>query len=133
MALDPHGGQVRPPGKTPVWFTTCIRIMPLGVLMQLLLAGLGLFKDAGFGLHVVVGAVLGIPALAIFAGAVLVARLRPLRWWAGILVALYLVQVALAAGNDPSSLAYHPVNGALVLIASLVLLAKVERRKAGVE
>ncbi|SOD98309.1 DUF6220 domain-containing protein [Caenispirillum bisanense] len=133
MALHPHGGLIRPPGKTPVWFATCIRIMPLGVLMQFLLAGFGLFEDAGFEMHVVVGAALGVPAFAIFAGAVLVARLRPLAWWAGSLVASYLVQVALAAGGDPSLLAYHPFNGALVLVASVVLFAEVEHGKASLD
>jgi hypothetical protein len=42
---------------------------------------------------------------------------------------LYLAQIALAASANPLPLSLHPVNGALLLTASLILLAKVERRR----
>ena len=65
------------------------------------------------------------------AGAALIRRLHGFGWWAGTLMALYLVQVGLAAGCVPALLSLHPANGALLLSASLVFLAKLERRRAG--
>lgn len=45
------------------------------------------------------------------------------------ILVLYLIQIALAAKVDPLPLSLYPFNGALLLTASLVLLAKVERRR----
>lgn len=43
-----------------------------------------------------------------------------------------LGQVVLAGGDGSPRLAYHPANGALMPVASLVLCAKIERRRAHV-
>ncbi|MFC6490284.1 DUF6220 domain-containing protein [Nitratireductor sp. GCM10026969] len=81
-------------------------------------------------MHAAIGVLFAIPALTLVGGALLVSRLRGFGWWAGLVFLLYLVQVVLAAGSEPLPLSFHPFNGALLLTASLVLLAKVERRRA---
>lgn len=115
---------------TPAWFTALAWLLPLGLLGQFSSAGLGLFLDPGLlGLHGALGMGLALPVLGLFAGAVLVRRLHGFGWWAAAALVLYLVQIALAAPGVPTLLALHPVNGALLLTASLVLLAKIERRR----
>ncbi|WP_411839030.1 hypothetical protein [Paracoccus sp. ME4] len=42
---------------------------------------------------------------------------------------LYLLQVVLAARSGPAMLSLHPLNGALLLSASLVPAARVDRRR----
>lgn len=59
---------------------------------------------------------------------IFIPRLRGFNWWAGLVFTLYIVQFALAAGANSQPLAFHPFNGTLLLMTSLVLLAKVERR-----
>lgn len=115
---------------TPVWFTLAARVLPVGLLAQFLSAGSALFRDSTlWGLHGAVGGGLSIAVLTLVAGALFVPRLRGFGWWAGLTMVLYLLQVALAAGANPLPLSFHPVNGALLLSASLILLAKVERRR----
>ncbi|MDP3340829.1 DUF6220 domain-containing protein [Frigidibacter sp.] len=115
---------------TPVWFTLSARLLPLGLLAQFLSAGIALFRDGGmWGLHGAVGGALSLPVFALLGGALFLPRLRGFGWWAGLTALLYLAQIALAAGAGPL-LALHPLNGALLLTASLTLLAKVERRRA---
>lgn len=116
---------------TPGWFTWSARLLPVGLLAQFLSAGTALFQNGGlWGVHAAMGVLLAIPALALAGGVLLVSRLRGFGWWAGLVFLLYLVQVVLAAGSEPLLLSFHPFNGALLLTASLVLLAKVERRRA---
>lgn len=116
---------------TPVWFTLSARVLPLGLLTQFLSAGSALFRDQTlWGLHGAVGGALSVPVLALLAGAVFFPRLRGFGWWAGLTCLLYLAQIGLAAGGSPLTLSLHPMNGALLLASSLVLLAKVERRRA---
>lgn len=115
---------------TPVWFTLAARALPLGLLAQFLSAGVALFRDGEVWLlHAAVGGALSLPVLGLAGGALFVRRLRGFGWWAGLTLVLYLVQVALAAGANPSLLSLHPFNASLLLTASLVLLAKVERRR----
>jgi len=114
---------------TPWWFTLSARAFPIALLVQFLSAGLALFHADGFrDLHTAFGMVLFVPAAALCAGPLLVPRLRGFNWWAAAVFLLYLGQVALAADRSSGLLSLHPFNGALLLTASLVLLAKVERR-----
>jgi hypothetical protein len=115
---------------TPFWFTASSWLMPAGVLAQFLLAGQALFGGSDFSTHAMLGSLLALPVLVLLLGALSVGRLRGFVWWAGILAVLTLVQFVLAGGDGSPLLVYHPVNGALVLVASLVLLAKIERRRA---
>ncbi|RST87900.1 hypothetical protein EJC49_03180 [Aquibium carbonis] len=116
---------------TPIWFAALAWLMPAGVFSQFVIAGFGLLLDpALLGLHGAIGSILALPAIGLAAGAFTIRRLRGFGWWAAILVALYLVQVGLAAGPIPVLLSLHPANGALLLAASLVLLAKVEHRRS---
>ncbi len=118
------------PRGTPGWFTLSARLLPLGLLAQFLSAGTALFHDGAlWGLHGAVGGALSLPVFALLGGALLLQRLNGFGWWAGLTTLLYLGQIALAAGAAPM-LSLHPMNGALLLTASLVLLAKVERRRA---
>lgn len=114
----------------PVWFTFAARALVLGLLSQFLSAGTALFRDAGiWPIHGAVGGALSLPVLALAWGAFF---LRPLRGFgrrAGLVLALYLTQVALAAGASPLLLSLHPFNASLLLTASLVMLAGVERRR----
>jgi hypothetical protein len=73
--------------------------------------------------------VLLLPVATLLVGALKIRRLRRLGWWAGVFAALCVAQLALAAGPTPPLLALHPLNGALLLCASIVLVAKVERRR----
>lgn len=126
-----HDTFTDPGAGTPMWFTLAARILPIGILGQFLSAGTALFRDAElWGLHGAMGGALAVPILALAYGAVFLRRLRGFSWWAGLTLALYLMQVALAAGANPLALSLHPFNAALLLTASLILLAKVERRRA---
>ncbi len=116
---------------TPWWFTLSARVLPLGVLGQFLGAGMALFRDGDlWDVHETLGLALVVPASLLWGGALLVFRLRGFGWWAGLSFLLYLTQVALSAGAAPLLLSFHPFNGALLLTASVILLAKVERRKS---
>ncbi|RMC33920.1 DUF6220 domain-containing protein [Paracoccus alkanivorans] len=115
----------------PGWFIFSAWFLPVGILGQFLSAGSALFHDSGlWGLHVAAGGILVLPAIALLVGALSVPRLRGFGWWASLIFIIYLIQVALAVETMPLLLSVHPFNGALLLSASLVLLAKVERRRA---
>jgi len=115
---------------TPGGFVLAARALPLGLLGQFLLAGQALFRDGEvWGAHAALGAALGLPVLVLLGGALLVGRLRGFAWWAAAVALLFGVQVGLGAAGDGLALSLHPFNGALLLAASLVLLAKVERRR----
>ncbi|WP_353476781.1 DUF6220 domain-containing protein (plasmid) [Salipiger sp. H15] len=116
---------------TPSWFTLAARALPISLLGQFLSAGTALFQDSDlWSLHTAIGGTLAVPVLALAGGALAVPRLRGFGWWASLVLVLYLFQVALAAGGEPLPLSLHPLNAAFLLTASLVLLAKVERRRA---
>jgi hypothetical protein len=116
---------------TPGWFTFSARILAGGILSQFLSARVVLFRDSGlWGLYMVLGGTLSLPAIALVVGTLVVPRLRGFGWWAGLTCLLYVAQVALAVAALPLTLSLHPFNGALLLTASLVLLAKVERGRA---
>ncbi len=115
---------------TPGWFTFCARLLPIGLFAQFLTAGFALFQESSFWeAHAVLGGALSVPIMMVIGGSLVTHRLRGFGWWAGLLVLLYLVQVSLAAGGSPLPLALHPLNGAILLAASLILLLKVERRR----
>lgn len=114
---------------TPLWFVLSARLLPLGIVSQFLSAGAALFIGAwDWHIHKAIGGALSLPIIVLFAGVLIIPRLRGFNWWAGLVFTLYIVQFALAAGANSMALAFHPFNGALLLMASLVLLAKLERR-----
>lgn len=119
----------------PRWFLLAARVVPAGVLAQYLLAGLALFHDGLFwGWHGAVGLTLLLPIGAMAAAAWFGGRARPLRWWTGLQAVLYGVQIlSIVAGQTLASgllQALHPFNGGLMLVMSLVILAKAERSRA---
>lgn len=115
----------------PNWFTFSARLLPIGILGQFLSAGIALFRNPEWwGLHAGLGGALSLPVVVLVAAALFILRLRGFGWWAGLILLLYLAQVALAVAATPLALSLHPLNGALLLSTSLVLLAKVERRRS---
>ena len=113
---------------TPLWFVLSARLLPLGILSQFLSAGTSLFIGWEWQMHKIIGGALFLPIIALCAGALAVPRLRGFNWWAGLVLTLYLVQFALAAGANSLPLAFHPFNGTLLLLAVVILWIKVERR-----
>ncbi|MDH0123892.1 DUF6220 domain-containing protein [Brucella intermedia GD04153] len=114
---------------TPLWFVLSARLLPLGIVSQFLSAGAALFIGAwDWQIHKAIGGALSLPIVVLCAGVLFIPRLRGFNWWAGLVFTLYIVQFALAAGANSLPLAFHPFNGTLLLMASLVLLAKLERR-----
>lgn len=114
---------------TPALFIWSARTLPALLGAQFFLAGQALFGGMSWDLHGLVGGIIGLPVLVLTGGALAFARLRGFSWWAGLTLILYLAQVVLAVA-DEGALALHPFNGALLLTSALVLLAKVERRRA---
>lgn len=111
--------------SAPSWLLALGWLLPAGILAQFLSAGLGLFLDASLiGLHAAIGFSLSLPILALLAATLLDRRLRPLAGWSGLVMVLYTTQIGLAAGAAPVPMSLHPLNGALVLVASLMLLAR---------
>lgn len=118
---------------TPGYFVLAARAVPVGLLGQFLVAGQALFRDdQAWGVHAILGSALVLPVIAMVGGALLTRRLRGFGWWAGAVGLLYGVQVALGVGGEALPLSLHPFTGAVLLVASLVLLAKVERRRSAV-
>lgn len=120
----------------PRYFVHAARTIPLLILAQFLLAGLSLFHDAAiWEWHGIVGSLLIIPIVVILAGALATARVRPLRWWAIAVAVLYVLQIVfIVAGQNIGSgvlQALHPFNAGLLLAASLVVVAKIERSHSG--
>ncbi|WEX07861.1 DUF6220 domain-containing protein [Chelativorans sp. AA-79] len=120
----------------PRHFAHAARLVPVLLFAQFFTAGLSLFQDAAFWeWHAVLGALAAVPILALFISTLIVRSVRPLRWWVGCLVLLYLLQIVyIVAGQNSGSgvlQAMHPFNGSLLLAAALVIVAKVERSHKG--
>jgi hypothetical protein len=114
----------------PAPFVLAARVLPLGLLAQFLTAGQALFRDGGlWGVHAALGVALALPVAALLGGALLVRRLRGFTASAFLIAGLYVAQVALGAAEAALPLSLHPLNGALLLAASLVLLARLERAR----
>lgn len=88
-----------------------------------------------WGMHAMAGFLLLLPIAIVSLTPLALAKVRPLRWWGGILGALYIMQVAwIVAGQSTGSgllQAMHVLNGGLLLAASLVIVAKLEKNRAG--
>ncbi len=112
----------------PAPFVLAARALPLGLLAQFLTAGQALFRDDGlWGVHGALGVTLAVPVAGLLGGALLVRRLRGFAASACLIAALYVAQLALGAADHALPLSLHPLNGAILLAASLVLLARAER------
>ncbi|YBV94928.1 DUF6220 domain-containing protein (plasmid) [Phyllobacteriaceae bacterium JZ32] len=116
----------------PRHFVLSARLLPILMLAQFFTAGLSLFQNAAFWeWHAAIGALTAVPILALFISTLLVRSVRALRWWAGCLALLYVLQIVyIVAGQSTGSgllQAMHPFNGALLLATALVIIAKIER------
>ena len=135
MTTTDFASTAKPRRTVPFWYLQAARSVPAGILAQYLLAGLALFQDGVFwAWHGGLGMLLSVPISAMALAAWLLAQTRPLRWWAGLLAGLYVTQIVLIVSgqNLESGLlqALHPFNGGLMLVAALVIVAKVERNRA---
>ena len=124
----------KPRRVVPPWFLHAARFVPASILAQYLLAGLSLFQDGMFwAWHGALGGLIAVPIAGMAVAAWLGTAVRRLRWWAGLLVLLYGLQIVLmVAGQSLGSgllQALHPFNGGLMLVASLVIVAKAERSR----
>ncbi|MFG1495214.1 DUF6220 domain-containing protein [Saccharospirillum sp. HFRX-1] len=110
--------------------------LPLLMLGQLLLAGLGLFQQpAWWDAHASLGMLLIVPVSWILIASWWQQPVRALRWWASLMALLYLLQVlTMAIGQEAGLgwlLALHPFNAGLLLLTALVLVAKIMRSHSG--
>lgn len=116
----------------PRWFALSAAVVPIGILGQFLLAGMSLFVDAAnWSLHGALGSLLVLPIGVVAVAPLFRRQVRALRHWGGALGILYLLQIALivSAESFGSGLlqALHVFNAGLLLVAALVVVAKVER------
>lgn len=111
-------------------------ILPLALLAQFGLAGLSLYENGTiWAWHAGLGVLVALPVAVLAGGALTRPSVRPLRWWALMLAALYVVQVvSMVVGQASGSgllQALHPLNGGLMLVAALVIAAKIARSHSG--
>lgn len=114
---------------TPAVYLWSARLLPAGIAGQFLLAGQALFGGFSWEAHSTLGGLAALPEIVLAAGSALLRHLRGFGWWAGLVTCLYIMQVLLGTAGS-AALAFHPFNAALLLTAALVLLYKVERRRA---
>lgn len=116
----------------PRWFAMSAAAVPIGILGQFLLAGTALFVDAAnWGLHSALGALLALPIGVVAVAPLFRRQVRALRHWGGALGILYLAQIALIVSAESfgsgTLQALHVFNAGLLLVAALVVVAKIER------
>ena len=126
----------KPRRFAPRYYVYSARFVPLGILAQFFLAGLSLFQNPiMWGAHATAGFLLLLPVAIVSLTPLALATIRPLRWWSGILGALYIMQIAwIVAGQSTGSgllKAMHVLNGGLLLATALVIVAKLEKSRAG--
>lgn len=134
--MDPHANPALParaarvaPKVVVVSAWTLVAALPL----QFLLGGLMLFHDPALRIgHVALGFLVMVPVAILAAAPWLRRSVRPLRWWTGLVALLTVVQVILGAGGGGGwPKAAHVFNAALILMAALVVAAKIERSHRG--
>ncbi|QGG91165.1 hypothetical protein GH983_12120 [Agrobacterium sp. MA01] len=104
-----------------------------GVVVQFFLAGMTVFgAGMGWDAHAATGGALGVPLIGLFLMS-LSQGLRAYRGIAGMLFALYLAQVTLAAlgGALPLLGALHPVNGLVMALVALQLVRRLKPHNRG--
>ncbi|MDH4412550.1 MAG: DUF6220 domain-containing protein [Rhizobium sp.] len=104
-----------------------------GVAIQFFLAGMTVFgAGTGWETHAAMGGALGLPVIGLFLMS-LSRGLRAYRRSAGLLLAVYLIQVMLAALGSvvPMLGALHPVNGLLMALITFQLVRRLTPRNGG--
>ena len=98
----------------------------VGITVQFFLAGMTVFGGGtGWEAHAATGGAVGVPIMGLFLMS-FITGLREYRSMAGGLLALYLLQVALAAIGQGQPLigALHPVNGLLMGLLATSLIVR---------
>jgi uncharacterized protein DUF6220 len=101
----------------------CVVAFLAGLVVQFLLAGLGVFGAESFGAHRILGDALILLSLVILLTGLVGRMGRAIVWPSALLTGLMIVQVLLILAEDsvPALAALHVVNAlAVVLIAQLV-------------
>jgi hypothetical protein len=129
---DTASSNERPAKTAPRWFVLSAATVPPGILGQFMLAGLSLFVEARFqGMHESLGFLLAVPIGIVATAPFLRRDVKALRHWAGLLGILYLLQIVLAASGSGLAQAVHVLNAGLLLVAALVIIAKIVRSHSG--
>jgi hypothetical protein len=98
-------------------------LLVIGLVVQVWLAGRGVFDTTGFDPHRSLGFTLSLlPVLLLILG-VLGGMGRRVGWLAFAIFVLFIVQSVLVAvkGSYPAIAALHPVNGFLILLLAIVV------------
>lgn len=103
-----------------------------GVLVQGYLAGAAMGQLGGsgdFSVHLTVGYMLGILALAVPILAMVGRFPRSQVGWSALLLLLYIVQTSLpfARANSPAIAALHPANAMILLVLAVVVAVRARR------
>ena len=102
-----------------------------GVVIQVFLAGLGVFESSSrFGTHAGWGFLLGFATLALLALAAIGGGRRQVQY-AAALLGLFFVQSMLVGFRDsaPTVAALHPLNGFLILFVSVAMSREAWRNR----
>ena len=105
-------------------FAIAASLLAVGLVVQVFLAGLGVFDDPTFFLtHRDTGYTLGLLALVVLVLAVIAHAGRAQVGRVALVFLLFIVQSALVGvrASAPAVAALHPLNGFLILVLSLVI------------
>jgi hypothetical protein len=106
-----------------------------GVLVQGYLAGAAMGQLGGsgdFSMHLTIGYMLGILALAVPILAIVGRFPRSQVGWSALLLLLYIVQTSLpyARADSPAIAALHPANAMILLVLAVVVAIRARRLMA---
>jgi hypothetical protein len=107
-----------------ILFAISASVLVAGLVLQVFLAGLGVFDDPTFFLtHRDTGYTLELVAFVVFLLAAIARAGRRQVGLAGLIVLLFLLQSVFVGVRDgaPMVAALHPVNGFLIVLLSIVL------------
>jgi hypothetical protein len=90
-------------------------ITMLLIVLQFFLAGVGVFGASDYDMHRSVGYLIAVLAALLFVLALVGSLDRRRVLFSGLLLLLMIVQIALIESDEPWVMAFHPLNGLLIL------------------